>query len=362
MGTIYLRGKTYWIQYCKDGKRLRESSKSEKKMVAQRLLKEREGEIAQGKTPGIYFDKVRFDELAEDFLRDYRINKKKSLIRAQRSINHLKEKFEGMRIVEITTPKIQEYIEKRLENGAANATINRELSALKRLLNLGAKQTPPKVNRVPHIPMLKESNIRKGFFEHGDFLALRDALPDYLKGFVSFAYKIGWRISEIDSLIWSQVDLSQGIVCLNPDETKNDEGRTVYLDEELQNIFNQQWEMRKKNENLLPYVFLNWDGSDKIKDFRFAWRTACEKAGIGKRLFHDFRRTAVRNMIRSGIPERVAMMISGHKTRSVFDRYNIVSDKDLKQASIRQEEYLKNQSCHKNATITKIDTKQRIKP
>ncbi len=72
---------------------------------------------------------------------------------------------------------------------ASNGTINRELSALKRMLNIGAKQTPPKVDRVPYIPMLKENNTRKGFFEYNEFLLLRDALPAYLKGFVTFAYE-----------------------------------------------------------------------------------------------------------------------------------------------------------------------------
>ena len=75
-----------------------------------------------------------------------------------------------------------------------NATINRELAALKRMLNLGAVQTPPRVDRLPFIPMLKENNTRKGFFEHGDYLALRDTLPEHLKGFVTFAYKTGWRV------------------------------------------------------------------------------------------------------------------------------------------------------------------------
>ena len=103
-----------------------------------------------------------------------------------------------------------------------------ELAALKRMLNIGAMQTPPKVDKVPHIPILKENNTRKGFFYHGDFLALRAALPEYLKGFVTFAYKTGWRVSEISNLTWSNVDLSQGIVRLEAGETKNDEGRTVY--------------------------------------------------------------------------------------------------------------------------------------
>jgi len=250
---------------------------------------------------------------------------------------------------------INRYIEKRLTKGAANASENRELAALKRLLNLGARQTPPKVDRVPYIPMLKENNVRKGFFEHGDFLALRKALPDYMQGFVTFAYKTGWRVSEIEGLTWAQVDLANGIARLEVGETKNTEGRTVYLDEELQEVFQRQSDARKKRTKITPYVFTNETGNGPVKDFRGAWATACITAGIGKRLFHDFRRTAVRNMVRAGIPERVAMMVSGHKTRSVFDRYNIVSDTDLRLASQKTETYLRAQMGTVSGTVTKIN-------
>jgi integrase len=386
MGSIYKRGNIYWIKYYRNGKPYRESSESKKEADAKRLLKKREGEISSGKLPGIYFEKVRFDELAESFLADYRINQKKSLERAEHSVSHLKDSFEGFRIVDITTPRIQAYIENRmnwtcndcderfdprdycphcgskdLTKGASNATINRELAALKRMLNLGKQQTPPKVDRVPHIPMLKENNIRKGFFEHVDFLTLRDALPSYLKGFATFAYKFGWRVSEISGLSWKHVDLANGIVRLETGETKNDEGRTVYLDDELRDVFSRQWEIRKQSKKLSGYVFPNEKGIDKIKDFRGSWKKACKDAGIGKRHFHDFRRTAVRNMVRSGIPERVAMMISGHKTRSVFDRYNIVSDTDLKLAAKKQQTYLETQMGTISGTIHDFGTKKGIR-
>jgi len=404
MGAIYKRGNTWWIKYYRNGKSYRESSGTDKKMVAKKLLDRREGDIAKGKIPDVQFDKVKFDELADEFLTDYHINGKKSFDRAELSVKHLTEEFQGARIPEITTPRIQEYVSDRMrwqckacnkkfhvggelkcpacggekcEKGASNGTINRELAALRRILNLGAKQTPPKVSRVPYIPMLKENNVRKGFFEHSEFLALREALPTYLKSFATFGYKIGWRDKEISSLTWSNVDRDNGIVTLMVGETKNGEARTVYLDDELRAVIAKQWESRKRNDKLVPYLFPNIQGSGPIGDFRKAWNMACRKAGIGfgyktvseyvekwkgklpaGPIFHDFRRTAVRNMVRSGIPERVAMMISGHKTRSVFDRYNIVSDADLKLAAQKQDEYLKSVAGTISGTIADFERKR----
>ena len=124
-------------------------------------------------------------------------------------------------------------------------------------------------------------------------------------------------MSEIAGLTWKHADLVNDIVRLESGETKNDEGRTVYLNDKLNEIFNRQWEIRKQSKKLTSYVFPNKNGIGKIKDFRGSWKKACQDSGIGKKHIHDFRRTAVRNMVLSGIPQRVAMMISGHKTRSV---------------------------------------------
>jgi len=351
MGMTYQRGNVWWVKYYRNGQYIRESSNSKSKMVADKLLKRREGEIAQGRLPGVFFQKTTFDQLAKGIFQDYKINEKKSLDRIEAAVEHLKSKFSGLKAAQITTPVINEYVLFRLGAGAANATINRELAALKRMFNLGAKQTPPIVDKVPHIPSLKERNARKGFFEHWEYLLLREKLPGYLKGFVTFGYKYGWRLEEIAGLKWSQIDRHQGIVRLEVGETKNGDGRTIYLDDELKEIFIELWGKRKSAKIISPYVFLNHNGNDRLKRFYKTWKKACSDAGISVKVFHDFRRTAVRNMVRSGIPERVAMMISGHKTRCVFDRYNIVNDQDLKLAAQKQSKYLDSLDGHNLGTV-----------
>lgn len=150
------------------------------------------------------------------------------------------------------------------------------------------------------------------------------------------------------------------IVRLEVGETKNDEARTVYRDDELKETFSRLWDKRKADEKLLPWIFLNQSGTDRIKRFDKAWKKACKDAGIGIRLFHDFRRTAVRNMACSGIPESVSMMISGHKTRSVFDRYNIVNDQDLKLAAQQQQAYLELQMGTNSGTIVDFEQKLEV--
>ena len=328
MGHIYQRGSIYWIKYYRNGKPYQESTKSKKEKAAKDLLKEREGEIAKGEVPGVHFDKVRFEEIAEDYLNDYRINQRKSLRKAEQYVEYLKESFEGFRVVNINTARINDHINRRIEEGRANATVNRELSALKRMFSLASECTPKKVRDIPHIPMLKESNVRKGFFESDQFIAVKEALPDYLKSLATLAYHIGWRKGEVPSLTWDKVDMKQRTLRLDPGETKNEEARNVYMNDdlfrEMQGVFSQ----RRLG---CPYVFHH--AGQPIRKFEKAWNAACKATGLKGKLFHDFCRTAARNMVRSGIPERVAMTITGHKTRSVFDRYNIVSDQDSKEAA-----------------------------
>ena len=344
MGRLYKRGDTWWIKYSgQNGKVYRESSKSVKKMVATRLLKRREGEIAEGRIPGICFDKTIYDQLAEDLENDYTINGQ-NVNDVQKRRIHLDKAFGGMRANQITTAGIKAFITNRFEDEAANATINRELAALKRMFRLGAQQTPPLVGQAPYIPMLKEKNSRRGFLEHDQFLKLHEALPVYLKNFVYFAYITGWRKNEISILTWSHIDRKNWAVRLEPGETKNEDARTVYADKNLKQIIRDQWVSRHKLKKPLEWLFPNRWGKDRLRQFDKVWKNALDTAALDPTLiFHDLRRTAVRNMVRAGIPERVAMQISGHKTRSVFDRYNIVSPGDLMQAAVKQQAYLESQ-------------------
>lgn len=334
MGCIYRRNQTYWIKYYRHGKQFAESTHTDKLEIAKRMLKTREGEIADGKRPSICFDRISFEDLLKDYVTDYKINGKKTVKKAERCKSFLLREFNGMMAPEITTDAIKKYVEKRLGGGVNNATVNRELAAVKRAFNLAARCTPPKVSHVPYIPMLKENNVRKGFIEQKDYLALKEALPDYLKPVLSFGYFTGWRKAEILNLEWNHVNLRDGIVRLEAGETKNGEGRTLYMEPELWNMLQQL----HKNRRMDSFFVFNRNG-EKIGDFRKVWASACKTAGTSGLLFHDLRRSAIRNMVRAGVPERVAMMISGHKTRCVFDRYNIVSQDDLKEAAVKRQKF-----------------------
>jgi integrase len=335
MGELRQRGAVWWVRYYRNGRRHEESSGSTKKGDAERLLKLREGDVARGVPITPQVGRLRFDDAVADVVTDYRINGKRSLAHVERRVKlHLEPAFGGKRMAALTTADIRAFVAQRQAAGASNAEINRELSIVKRAFTL-AVQAGSLLAR-PHIPMLHEDNVRQGFFEREEFEDVRAQLPEALRGVVTFAYLTGWRVpSEVLPLQWAQVDRRAKMIRLEPGQTKNAEGRTMPYEllPELAAVIEAQWKERDRLKAagvITPCVF-HRDG-EPVRHFGAAWRTACAAAGVPGRIPHDFRRTAVRNLVRAGVPERTAMLLTGHKTRSVFDRYDIVNEADLRAA------------------------------
>jgi len=333
MGTVYKRGNVWWIKYYRDGKPYRESAHTKKKTMAKRKLMRREGSIVEGTFHGLQIEKTSLNELFDDVISEYRIMQRKSLVRLKESIAHLQGLLGDLRASQVTSDLIKEYILGRQDEGAKNATINRELSALRRAFSLGIKHTPPKVINIPHIPKLKENNVRTGFFEYNEYVRLRNALPSSFRPLIIAAYYTGMRRGELLGLEWSKVDIGTHRIVLEQGTTKNDEGRVAYMYGEFFDAMLVQKDYRDTTFPACQHVFFDYKTGEPIPpEIRDVWENALKKVDLKGKLFHDLRRTAVRNMIRAGVPEKVAMKISGHKTRSVFDRYNITSEEDIKHA------------------------------
>lgn len=341
-GRIWKKGRIWWVQYYAYGRQVRESSRSTGKPIADRLLRKRLGEIEVGIFVGPAVQRVRYEELRDALYADYQTNYRKWLRRDKEGqsyilgVSHLDDFFSGYRAVDISTDRIREFIKGRQEDGAANGTINRSLALLRRMFNLAVEEG--KLRDVPHFPMLKEAPPRRGFLEYTAFQKLRMELPEYLRPVLTMGYYTGMRLGEVLGLRWENVSLLDAQVRLDPGTTKNDEPRVIPLPGELLEMLRIQRQKCPDSE----CVFTR-DGKP-MGSFRKAWASACKRAGLEGLLFHDLRRTGVRNLVRAGVPERVAMAISGHRTRAIFDRYNIVSDRDLRDAATKLETYLTRQN------------------
>ena len=193
---------------------------------------------------------------------------------------------------------------------------------------------------VPGFPdRLRENPPRQGFFEHPEYLAVRAHLPAPWQDILDLAYYSGWRKHEILGLTWDEIDEAGGVIRLSPARSKTLVGRILPISQPIAEALARR---RARRDPTSPLVF-HRDGIP-VRRWRTAWRAACQAAGVPTRFLHDCRRTAARNLIRASVPERVAMLLTGHKSRAIFDRYNIINEQELLEAGDQLVEYLAQQA------------------
>lgn len=274
---------------------------------------------------------LKVTDLLKGLMDDYKENHRHTLYGQTFKIRKMQPYFDGMSAAECTTAKVAAYRKHLIESGYANASVNRYLAALKRAFNLAVEQGSIPESAVPSFQMMSEKgNERSGFFEREEFAALLKELPDYLRGPVHVAYLTGWRKSEV--LSRRKSDLNDQFLTLDAKDSKNDEGRKFPLTPELRQVLEEQaaWVRRLavSTGRIIEWLFPNPEG-DQIGDFRKAWDSAVKRAGLGQKFFHDFRRTATRNLERKRLTHLETMALVGHKTLSMHKRYNFKDDARL---------------------------------
>ena len=272
-------------------------------------------------------------ELSDAYLQDYQVRQFRSPSTARGRIAHLVAFFgRDAHAATLTTYQIRQYQLARRAAGAATGTINRETSALHRMCTLAVHWGW--LDTVPGFPdRLRENPPRQGFFEHPEYLAVRAHLPAPWQDILDLAYYSGWRKNEILGLTWDELDEAGGVIRLSPARSKTLVGRILPISHPIAEVLARR---RARRDPTSPLVF-HRDGIP-VRRWRTAWRTACQAAGVPTRFLHDCRRTAAR--IRASVPERVAMLLTGHKTRAIFDRYNIINEQELLEAGDQLVAYL----------------------
>jgi integrase len=329
-GSIYPRNGVWWCDYSVDGVRKRESCKTKNREEALAYLKRKQGRLASAEllTP----DRISVRDLLSLLLEDYETRQV-----AQHYIATLKVKsiliprLGDVKATKLSSARIKDYIDSR-RKAVQPGTVNRELGLLHRAFQLGYDHDPPLVARVPHFPKLTENEPRKGFLKAEVYQKLLFELPEELRLLFVIAYHVGLRKGALLRVRWSQVDLP---------------GNTIWMEGRKSNrkpepvavpIYGDMAKFIAMQPKTSEYLFAR--GSRPIRDFRESWDLACQRAGVPDLLFHDLRRTAVRNLRRAGVAETVIMKITGHRTRSVFERYNITDHTDTLEAGRKAEEFL----------------------
>jgi integrase len=350
----------YYIRRSATGKTV--NTKTDRLAVARNRVKRLAGEQAlEGRRQTPPLEDVRVGMLLDLVIEDYRTSGQKTIADVKGKIEQgLRPFFGEMLADQVNTLEIQRWVtwrsSHRLRRSATSdraelspASINRELSILRRAFQIGYERQPQMVEKIPPIKKLAEGSARKGFVTPEQYRALIQELPSHLRAITCVAYHVANRKGELLRLEWSDLELDGNppVLTLWPGETKNNDGRTLpILSGEMLETLRA---LKTEHDDRWPkasHVFLNSKGRPLAYHMmRKDWDAACVRAGLPGLLFHDLRRSAVRNLRRAGVSETVAREISGYKTAAVFARYNITDFEDLRDAATRLEKYLRGQAA-----------------
>jgi integrase len=346
-GRVYrpvVRGKpiaVFWLDYSLRGERHRESSGMTSKTEALRLLRTRIGDRESGKVIARP-DRVMLAEYVkgEDgtltlvgglrWLHEKHYDREglRSKDRIQQCWNQIERFFPTPTPVTAITPtRLGAYAEARLTDGAARQTINTELSTLRRAFNLAIENED--LATAPTIKLAKVENARDGFFEDDDFATVLLELPAYLQPVIRLLRVTGWRVMEALGLTWDRVDWEGQGIRLSARQTKGKRARLFPfgLAPDLKAVLDAAWATR---DGL--FVFQREGKAIGYTTLLHQWQRATQRAGCVGRIIHDLRRTAARDFRRAGVDEGTIMALCGWRTRSMFDRYNIIDETDLADA------------------------------
>jgi integrase len=349
-GIIYQRGNRWWIAYYRDGTLIRESCGKDvkSKTDAKAALRQVHKEIREGTYLAPSQRHVTVDELLDDLIVRLKNDGAASVRKVESHLVAVRGALGHVRAVHLTTADLERYQRARLDAGRARATVNRECEALRQALLLAATVKPPKITAPLKVPMLKVQNARQGFLSWADFGALAGQLEDAdVRDYLEWFWWTGMRPNEIRQLSWPMLDRETWTLNLDPKADKIGAGRVLAVDGPLREIIERRLKARLVGCALIFHRVSKGRAGQPVRDYRKAWANACKAAGLraGRNVEdgitpYDLRRCAARNLVRGGTDYTVAMKITGHKTRSTFDRYNITSAEDVKAAIARTADYV----------------------
>lgn len=335
-GLVKKAGSPFWkiLYYDLNGVQHCESSGTRYKSEAQKILTNRLESIRTGNLPLSEIRRLRYEDIKACLVADYRASGKlteerdgKYTVSGHRDFfKPLDDYFAGMPVIAITSDVLRDFVKQRMDGGVSGPTCNRNLASLRRMFHLAQREG--KIQNVPYFPMQKEHAARTGFVERPAFEKLRAVLPENLHPALTFAYETGCRQGTVQRISWDWVDLNRAEIRIPEGIVKNRKPITLPLSSEL--------------VSMLKKLFHNGPVFDTT-NFRKEFYKAAVAAGLGRKtgtswyqysglIPHDLRRSAVRNLVNSGVGQSVAMRITGHKTVSVFERYNIVTTDQLHDA------------------------------